>query len=322
VNLSGAGSNQDEVVPTVNMINCAPEHDTPHISVCICTYKRPVLLKRLLSEVNLQETAGLFTYSVVVADNDEASSAEATVADFCSTSSMPVKYCVEPRRGIAFARNRVVENAGGEYLAFIDDDEFPAPGWLLTLYRTCIQFKVDGVLGPVKRHFDEVPPSWLLKSRFYDRRVNPTGMRVDWREARTGNVLLKRSLIEGDPTPFRPELKSGEDVDFFKRKTEEGCTFIWCAEAEAFEAVPPARWKRKYLLEKALMRGGSAVKRGGVGVTGIAKAMIAVPVYVLALPFAQVLGHHRFMTLLVKLCDHLGKLLALVGIRPVRREYV
>jgi hypothetical protein len=28
------------------------------------------------------------------------------------------------------------------------------------------------------------------------------------------------------------------------------------------------------------------------------------------------------MTLLVKLCDHLGKLLALVGINPIREQYV
>jgi len=40
------------------------------------------------------------------------------------------------------------------------------------------------------------------------------------------------------------------------------------------------------------------------------------------LPFALALGHHRFMTFLVKLFDHLGKLFALVDIRPVRDPYV
>ena len=39
----------------------------PHISVCICTYKRPIPLKRLLDSLKQQETGGLFTYSVVVA---------------------------------------------------------------------------------------------------------------------------------------------------------------------------------------------------------------------------------------------------------------
>ncbi len=64
-------------------------------------------------ELSQQDTAGLFTYSVVVADNDREKSAETTVEEFRLTSAVEVKYCVEPRQGIALARNNVVENAGG-----------------------------------------------------------------------------------------------------------------------------------------------------------------------------------------------------------------
>ncbi len=296
--------------------------EKPHISVCICTYKRPVLLTRLLKEVSLQQTDELFTYSVVVADNDEERSAEAVVAESCSTYELPAKYCWESKRGIANARNRVIENAHGEYLAFIDDDEFPARDWLLTLFNTCNEYKMDGVFGPVKRHFDEVPPAWMVKSRFYDRRVNPTGMRVEWREARTGNVLLKREMVVGDASPFRPEFRVGEDQDFFRRKMEEGRKFIWCAEAEAFEVVPPARWKRVYLMKKGLLRGASAALQPSCGTVSILKSTFVIPLYVIALPFALLLGQHHFMTLLVKICDHGGKLLALVGLHPIKEAYV
>ena len=291
------------------------------ISVCVCTYKRPHLLKRLLMEVIKQDTNGLFTFSIVVADNDGAKSAEATVAEIGRASAIPVKYCVEERQNIALARNKVVTNADGDYLAFIDDDEFPAPHWLLNLFLTCNQYKVDGVLGPVRRHFDQTPPAWLARSQFYERRVNPTGMGVDWQEARTGNVLLRRELVLGDPAPFRPEFRAGEDQDFFRRKMDEGRTFIWCAEAQAFETVPPVRWKRTYLLKKALLRGATAALQPN-GFGSIAKSVVAIPLYALALPFALLLGQHRFMTLLVKLCDHAGKLLMLVGINPIRGEYV
>lgn len=34
------------------------------------------------------------------------------------------------------------------------------------------------------------------------------------------------------------------------------------------------------------------------------------------------LKHDKFMTLLIRLCDHLGKLLALVGSNTVREPYV
>ena len=52
----------------------------PHITVCICTFERPTLLSRLLAALDRQKTDGLFTYSVVVADNDVNQSAEPVVA--------------------------------------------------------------------------------------------------------------------------------------------------------------------------------------------------------------------------------------------------
>ena len=51
-------------------------HALPHICVLICTYKRPQMLARLLDGLVSQDTGGLFTYSVVVADNDQHESAE------------------------------------------------------------------------------------------------------------------------------------------------------------------------------------------------------------------------------------------------------
>jgi succinoglycan biosynthesis protein ExoM len=296
--------------------------ERPHISVCICTYKRPDLLKRLLSEVARQQTGSLFTYSVVLADNDPEMSAQSTLEELQKSTNLEIKYCSEPRRGIAYARNKVIENSYGDYVAFIDDDEFPVENWLRTLFQTCQEHRADGVFGPVKRHFDVTPPSWMVKSSFYDRRVNPTGTRVEWQEARTGNVLLKRRIITEDPSSFNPDFRVGEDQDFFRRKIEKGYVFVWSADAVAFEVVPPARWDRVYLIKKALLRGACAALQPSCDTPSILKSLIAVPVYIIALPLTLLLGQHRFMTALVKLCDHLGKLLALVGIHPIKEVYV
>jgi glycosyltransferase involved in cell wall biosynthesis len=293
-----------------------------HIDVCICTYKRPGLLKRLLDDLIKQGTCGRFSYSIVVVDNDQLESARALVEEFASAAPVSVRYFVEPRQNIALARNKAVENAEGDFVAFIDDDEFPAENWLLNLYQACKEYKVDGVLGPVKRHFDEEPPKWILKSRFYDRRINPTGTPVSWQEARTGNVLIKREVCASGEMAFRREFRAGEDQDFFRRKIEKGYSFIWSAEAVVHEVVPPVRWKRSYMMRKALLRGATAALQPNCGPLNIAKSVIAVGVYSAALPFTLLFGHHVFMTLLVKLCDHLGKLLAFVGLNPVKEEYV
>ena len=295
---------------------------TKHISVCICTYKRPRFLKRLLEELGGQDTSGLFTYSIVVADNDHLQSAKAVVLNFAAASTIPITYCVEPRQNIALTRNKAIENANGDFVAFIDDDEFPTKGWLLTLFKACNKYKVDGVLGPVRRHFDEEPPKWVVKGKFYERPTYTTGFVIDWRKGRTNNVLLKKRIFAAGAQPFRPEFRTGEDQDFFRRMIEKGHVFIWCNEAVAYEAVPPIRWKRMFMLRRALLQGTDSVVHPTFGALDIAKSVIAIPAYTGALPFALVLGHHRFMILLVKLFDHIGRLLALLGINPIREPYV
>ena len=103
---------------------------------------------------------------------------------------------------------------------------------------------------------------------------------------------------------------------------EKGNQFIWCEEAVAYEVVPPVRWKRSFMLKRALLRGATTLLHPTFGVRDIMKSLIAVPAYALALPFSLVLGHHRFMRIMIGLCDHTGKLLACLGIRPIKVTYV
>jgi succinoglycan biosynthesis protein ExoM len=294
----------------------------PHVCICICTHKRAEMLRRLLDGVVGQATDGLFTYSVVVADNDREESGRAVVDAFVAASGIAVTYCVEPQQNIARTRNKAVQAAHGDYLVFIDDDEFPTPKWLLTLFTACRDFNVDGVLGPVKPHFDVTPPAWVVDGKFYDRPSYPTGMVIDWRKGRTGNTFLKRHVFDGEDTPFRPEFLTGEDQDFFRRMIGKGFVFVWCHEALAYEVVPPIRWQRSFMLKRALLRGSISLVHPTVGLSAVAKSAVAAPLYTLALPFAAVLGQGRFMTCLVRLCDHLGRLLAAVGIDPIGKPYV
>lgn len=293
-----------------------------HISVCVCTYKRPEFLERLLADLGVQETDGLFTYSIVVTDNDSLRSAEALVKEFAAKTPIHVTYSVEARQNICLARNTAIEHSTGEFVAFIDDDEFPEKRWLVNLFKACNTEGVAGVLGPVKSYFDKNAPQWVVKGGFYDRPTHPTGFVIDWIEGRTGNVLLKTQLFEHGVPPFDPAFHRGGDTDFFRRMIEKGRVFIWCDEAVVYEEVPPVRWTRAFMLKRALLRGKLTLKNPGFGVRSIATSALAVATYAVALPFALLMGQHRFMNILVRLCDHLGKLLAVVGINPIKSPYV
>jgi glycosyltransferase involved in cell wall biosynthesis len=294
----------------------------PHIAVCVCTYRRRPLLGRLLGALAAQETRGLFTYSVVVVDNDHLQSASSVVADFAAASPLRVVYCVEPRQNIPLARNKAVANAHGDFVAFIDDDEIPTVTWLVELFTACTDRHADGALGPVKPQFSGHPPDWVVRGRFYERRTYPTGLVIGWRQGRTGNVLLKSHLFASTDPAFRPMFLTGEDQDFFRRMIEQGHRFVWCNEAVAYEDVPPARWTRRFMLRRALLRGAVSLAHPTTGWRSIAVSVIAVAVYAVVLPFTLPFGHHTFMRYLIKLCDHLGKVLAVLRITPVRDPYV
>lgn len=296
-------------------------NELQHISVCVCTYKRPELLKRLLRELCSQDTGGIFTYAIVIADNDHLQSARGVVSSFAALSNVPITYCVEAQQNIALARNKAIENANGDFVAFIDDDEFPTKRWLLTLFKACSEYDVDGVLGPVKPHFESDPPRWVKKGGFFERPTHPTGHRMTWSETRTGNVLFRRDILEGVDNPFRPEFGTGgEDVDFFRRMMEKGCSFVWSNEAAVYEVIPSSRCKRSYLLKRALLRGSNSPKHRIHRVRNAAKSLLAVPCYTLALPILAVFGQHIFVKYLIKLCDHTARLSAFLGLKLVTQR--
>jgi succinoglycan biosynthesis protein ExoM len=293
-----------------------------HITVCVCTYRRPEMLRSLLDDLRLQETGGAFTLSIVVVDNDKERSAEAVVSAIAAMQTVSIEYCLQSEQNIALARNTAIEHTTGDFVAFIDDDETPVPRWLLTLFEACNKYNSHGALGPVHPRYEEAPPTWVVEGKFYDRATYPTGMVIDWRKGRTGNVLLKKEIFAGESCPFRPEFRTGEDQDFFRRMIEKGYVFIWCDEAVAHEVVPALRWNRAFLLKRALLRGHTSLAHPTFGSRDIMTSVVAVPTYALVLPFALVLGQGKFMSVLVKLCDHLGRLLGVVGINPIKEPYV
>jgi len=141
---------------------------------------------------------------------------------------------------------------------------------------------------------------------------------MKWDECRTGNLLLRSEILDGITPPFEPEFDTGgEDMDFFLRMTSSGRIFVWCNEAIAYETVPPSRCTRSYMLKRALLRGRNILKLPVGRFRLLARSAVAVPIYSLALPAFLLLGQHWFMRYCVKLCDHLGRLLAVIGINPV-----
>jgi glycosyltransferase involved in cell wall biosynthesis len=272
--------------------------------------------------MTLQKTENLFDFSIVVVDNDSELSGKAVAESHIVQSVIQIAYYQEERRSISHARNTAVRHATGNYIAFIDDDEFPDDNWLVKLYSTQKEFNSDGVLGPVKPHFEIDPPGWILKSGVCERESFFTGYFItNYKYTRTGNALLKKKILCEEEEPFDPKfgLIGGGDADYFRRMLEKGYTFVWCNEAYVYETVPPFRFKRSYYIKRALTRGATTVYSKFISINTM-KSVIALCVYIPALPLLCITGHHLFMRYFIKTCDHLGKLLAFSGIKIIQQR--
>ena len=233
-----------------------------HIAVCICTYRRNILLARLLRHLALQRTDGLFTFSAVVVDNDPDGPARAEVERLRSElSALEILYGIEPEKSIPAARNHALRLARGSFIAIIDDDEFPPTDWLVTLYEGIRTFGVDGALGPVLPVFDSPPPAWLVKSGLLDPPRWRTGTLLQWNQTCSGNVLLKKLVFDRAGLRFDVAYRTGgSDQAFFRQAMGSGFRFIAVEEARVFETVPPERWSKSYFLRRALVNGYNAQK--------------------------------------------------------------
>jgi succinoglycan biosynthesis protein ExoM len=299
-----------------------------HISVCICTLRRNAMLERLLRSLALQETSGLFDISVVVVDNDAAGPARETVELLRRELGIDLTYSVEPVLMISAARNHALRLAKGNYIGIIDDDEFPPPHWLATMYRAIRTFRVDGALGPVIPFFEQHPPAWLVKSGFCERPVIRTGTLLRWDQTRTGNVLLKRSVFGEHGLLFDLKYKtSGSDKEFFREAAQLGYRFVAVEEAPVYEVVPPERQTKRYYLRRAVLQASNERKYRAPLLHGMAKvfaplkALAGLTVYTLMLPFGALRGSHLSIKYLEKCAYHSSWLLTMLGFDLAKKRH-
>jgi succinoglycan biosynthesis protein ExoM len=225
----------------------------PKINVCVATFKRPELLKKLLLSLAAQETDGEFSFTIIVADNDAQRSAESVVHEF-NAAGQKVIYAVEPEQNISLARNKSLSLAAGDYIATIDDDEYADPQWLLNLYLAMKSYNADVVHGPVISEFPSRTPNAIREC--FIRPNPPTGSTENY-ILNTGNSLFRRELIEGLATPFDPRFgrTGSEDTVFFNRLKRRGSRMIWCREALVFEPVAPRKANLMWLLKRRFRNG-------------------------------------------------------------------
>lgn len=223
----------------------------PRTLVAVCTANRPERLAELLAHLAaFAPEVGGPDWSLLVVDNRPGGAAARVVADAAPRLPVSLRYVEEPEAGIASARNRAVREAaatGADFLAFIDDDDLPAPDWLARLLARQAATGAGIVLGAwVLPAGFTVPP--LLEKIDFFRPLKPeesTLFRLPlW--GGTFNMLAAADVFDrlaADGPPFRPEFSAtgGEDTDFLIRADRAGCRVAVAEDSIVVRGWEPAR---------------------------------------------------------------------------------
>jgi cellulose synthase/poly-beta-1,6-N-acetylglucosamine synthase-like glycosyltransferase len=308
----------------------------PDVTIVIPTFRRPDLLQRCLASCLAQKGLGTVAIEVLVIDNSPEGSAELSVCDVARGAAWPVRYVHEPEPGISSARNAGLRCAAGELIAFIDDDEVATEDWLVRLVNTQRHSKADVVFGPVLPSMPQ-EAAGAGQSPFRDLLTHSaehtTGVEVSstilvpfWARGSkaypklgAGNFLLQRHSVTVRDVHFDPRLgrTGGEDTLYFNQLLVRGSRFVWCAEAIAWEYVPPERLALRYALLRAF-RGGQTMsmtpmllvpKRPALTILSMMIGLAQVPVYAGLAAFSALMRSPRWPYHLVRAMGAAGKLL-------------
>ncbi|MGE4271297.1 MAG: glycosyltransferase family 2 protein [Desulfitobacterium sp.] len=124
----------------------------PTISVIMLTYNRENLVGKAIESI-LEQTFRDFEFIIV--DNG-SSDRSGEIARWYAGQDKRIRFLRRERGNIGSGRNAGLETAQGEYVAFIDDDDYAEPDFLAFLYNLISEYDADvAICGAADKIFDE-----------------------------------------------------------------------------------------------------------------------------------------------------------------------
>lgn len=240
------------------------------VSIVIATYRRPEMLRDcVLSLRDLTIPPGV-AVEVLVIDNDPAGSSGDVRAELAVSCGdvFELRYILEPRTGVSHARNRGIDEAQGDVVAFLDDDVFVSKGWLVAMLDCLEQTGAAAAGGRIETCWEGEPNPIV---RECDERLGVFTMDRGERDFRLrrrcglggGNSAFRRSALDGGlrfPTDLGPTGKTPvfcEDTELFLRVRQRGLALWYCAGAVVRHRVGGQRLTADYLVQRNFLCGCS-----------------------------------------------------------------
>lgn len=169
---------------------------------------------------------------IIVVDNSNNQTAKDSVA-YCQKLNPHIRYYHEPRLGSPCVRNRGINLATNDLLAFIDDDCIADRNWVEEILRSqggkkelVLQGKnLNGLQNNIYACVEHYYTEFIFQSRFYQQKGIIYSLGLD-----TKNFSIRKSLIKKHRTYFDKVFSPFsiyEDIDFADQIRKYGMNIVY-----------------------------------------------------------------------------------------------
>jgi len=246
--------------------------DNPtRITVILCTHNRARSLATTLESVVTQTLRQPVGWEILVVDNNSSDGTRQVVEDFRRRYPERIRYLFESQQGISHARNSGIQDARGNILTFIDDDETAGPEWLQNLTANLYTGEWSGAGGRILPVWNCPRPRWLADESALTSA--PLAMFDAGTEAGElaespfgANMAFRKEVFElcggfrTDLGRVGKSMLSGEDSEFGRRVLAAGRRLRYEPSALTYHPVEEYRVKQQYFLRWWFNKGRSDVR--------------------------------------------------------------
>jgi glycosyltransferase involved in cell wall biosynthesis len=241
-----------------------------NVTIAIPTYNRTDYLPALLERLRSQTGVETLSWEIWVIDNNSGDRTAEVVQSIQATwdCAAPLHYGVELQQGAAYARQRAVEVAQGEWIGFLDDDVMPAEDWIAQAVKFVQAHPQAGAIaGSIQGAFETEPPDYIAcvesflairnygdRSRlFHPKRFDlPTTAALWVRRTAWLESVPKQLLLVGRVGQTH---LGGEDYELLLHLHQRGWELWYCPALNAVHQIPAHRLEPDYLMSLARSSG-------------------------------------------------------------------
>lgn len=267
-------------MPAPPLPSLAPDEGRggPALSVVLCTHGRPDYLRACLAGLAGQSRR---EFEVVVVDSASPPAEAAAVADLAAEAGARLLRIDEA--GLSRARNLGLAEAAGDWVAFIDDDAVPEPGWAAALLD-----RIDALPGSAAALGGRIVPAWEEPlPGWWPPSLRGVLTIVEWEGfGEVGADLPKNIEIYGANMAFAAaplrdvggfeealgrvgdRLLSGEEVEVVSALRARGYRAFYEGAAAVRHSIQRDRLRPGWLLSRLLWQGATDALRDRAGKNG------------------------------------------------------